>query len=65
MAMRIGADVGGTFTDVVLEIDDDRTGPEMFSAKVLTTYGAPEQGILEGVRTVVADARANLADLDT
>ena len=25
MAMRIGADVGGTFTDVVLEVDDDNS----------------------------------------
>ena len=66
MAMRIGADVGGTFTDVVLEVEDDSTsGPEMFSTKVLTTYEAPEQGILDGVRTVAAEAGANLADLDT
>jgi len=67
MTMRIGADVGGTFTDVVLEVDDptSKSGPEMFSTKVLTTYGAPEQGILDGVRTVVAEAGANLADLDT
>ena len=36
--MRIGADVGGTFTDVVLE-----TGSGMFSTKVLTTYDAPER----------------------
>ena len=67
MAMRIGADVGGTFTDVVLEVDDDNStsGPKMFSTKVLTTYEAPEQGILDGVRTVAAEASANLADLDT
>ena len=39
--MRIGADVGGTFTDVVLE-----TGGEIFSTKVLTTYESPEIGIL-------------------
>ena len=67
MAMRIGADVGGTFTDVVLEVDDDNStsGTKMFSTKVLTTYEAPEQGILDGVRTVAAEAGANLADLDT
>ena len=58
--MRIGADVGGTFTDVVLEID-----AEMFSTKVLTTYDAPERGILDGVATVVAEAGADLANLDT
>ena len=49
--MRNGADVGGTFTDVVLE-----TGAGMFSTKVLTTYDAPERGILDGVATVVAEA---------
>ncbi|MEO2172281.1 MAG: hydantoinase/oxoprolinase family protein, partial [Acidimicrobiales bacterium] len=58
--MRIGADVGGTFTDVVLETDAG-----MFSTKVLTTYDAPERGILDGVATVVAEAGADLADLDT
>ena len=57
--MRIGADVGGTFTDVVLE-----TGSGMFSTKVLTTYDAPERGILDGVRSVVAEAGADLADLE-
>ena len=57
--MRIGADVGGTFTDVVLE-----TGAGMFSTKVLTTYDAPERGILDGVRSVVAEADADLADLE-
>ncbi|HBA94622.1 MAG TPA: methylhydantoinase, partial [Acidimicrobiaceae bacterium] len=59
-SMRIGADVGGTFTDVVLETDAG-----MFSTKVLTTYDAPERGILDGVATVVAEAGADLADLDT
>jgi len=59
MGMRIGADVGGTFTDVVLETDDG-----LFSTKVLTTYDAPEQGILDGVHQVVADAGADLADLE-
>ena len=60
MSLRIGADVGGTFTDVVLE-----AGGELFSTKVLTTYDAPEQGILDGVATVVAEAGADLAELDT
>ena len=59
MGMRIGADVGGTFTDVVLETDDG-----LFSTKVLTTYDAPEQGILDGVHQVVADAGVDLADLE-
>jgi len=60
VSLRIGADVGGTFTDVVLEADG-----ELHSTKVLTTYDAPEQGILDGVATVLAEAGADLADLDT
>ena len=36
-AARLGVDIGGTFTDVVLEIAE-----RQFSTKVLTTYSAPE-----------------------
>jgi N-methylhydantoinase A len=44
---RLGADIGGTFTDLVLE------GPKgRFSTKVLTTYSAPEDAIIEGMHRV-------------
>ncbi len=46
-AVRIGVDIGGTFTDIVLE-----RGPERITAKVLTTPDAPE----EGVRQALAQA---------
>ena len=42
--VRIGVDIGGTFTDIVLE-----RGPERISAKVLTTSDAPEVGVREGL----------------
>lgn len=42
---RIGADVGGTFTDIVIE-DADGT---LHSSKVLTNQDAPEEGILSGI----------------
>jgi N-methylhydantoinase A len=58
--MRIGADIGGTFTDIVLENADG-----MFSTKVLTTYDAPERGVLDGIHQVVEEAEADLADLTT
>jgi N-methylhydantoinase A len=48
---KLGADIGGTFTDVVLEIDR-----QSFSAKVLTTYDAPERAIIEGMHRVCAKA---------
>ena len=48
---NLGVDIGGTFTDVVLEL-----GTAMFSAKVLTTYAAPEAAILEGLAQVCAKA---------
>lgn len=51
MTIRLGADIGGTFTDVVLDIRG-----KMFSTKVLTNYTAPEQAILDGIAIVCADA---------
>ena len=48
---RLGIDIGGTFTDVVLEI-----GTDLVSAKVLTTYAAPEDGIIEATNRVCAKA---------
>ena len=55
---RLGVDIGGTFTDVVLERADGR----MHTTKVLTTPSAPEQGVLEGVRVVLAAAGAQPGD---
>ncbi|AKS45015.1 N-methylhydantoinase A [Octadecabacter temperatus] len=44
---RLGVDIGGTFTDVVLEADG-----KSYSTKVLTTYAAPENAIIEGIHQV-------------
>jgi N-methylhydantoinase A len=44
---RLGVDIGGTFTDVVLE-----AGGKTFSTKVLTTYAAPENAIIDGIHQV-------------
>ena len=49
--IRLGADIGGTFTDVVLEV-----GAERFSTKVLTTYAAPEDAIVTGLHQVCCKA---------
>ncbi len=58
--MRIGSDIGGTFTDVVLE---NTSG--MFSAKVLTDNKEPEKGVFEGIRQVLLEAQTNWTDIDT
>ena len=55
---RIAIDIGGTFTDVVLEHGASRT-----TAKVLTTHGAPERGVMEGVASVLAEAGVAAADV--
>ncbi|MEZ7960498.1 MAG: hydantoinase/oxoprolinase family protein [Ilumatobacter sp.] len=49
-SVRFAADVGGTFTDVVLE----RARGDYASTKVLTTHDAPERAILEGVEQLAA-----------
>jgi N-methylhydantoinase A/oxoprolinase/acetone carboxylase beta subunit len=49
--IKFGADIGGTFTDAVLEVRG-----HLYSTKVLTTYAAPEDAILEGLRHVCAKA---------
>ena len=48
-ASRLAVDIGGTFTDLALEHPGGRT-----TIKVLTTPSAPEQGVLEGVRAILA-----------
>ena len=51
--VRLGADIGGTFTDIALDCRGT-----MYSTKVLTNYSAPEQAILDGIDIVLhADAR--------
>ena len=40
-SLRLGADIGGTFTDVVLDV-----AGRLHSTKVLTSYAEPEQAIL-------------------
>lgn len=55
---RLAVDIGGTFTDFVLDV-----GGRQFSRKVLTTSSAPEQGVLAGIDMIMADAGLRPADL--
>lgn len=57
--VRLGADIGGTFTDIVLEV-----GERLYSTKILTDYTAPEQPILDGITLLLAEAGLSPADLD-
>ncbi len=59
MTIRLGADIGGTFTDVAL----DHNGT-LHSTKILTNYAAPEQAILDGIDIVLAEANLSYSDLD-
>ncbi|RIK22095.1 MAG: hypothetical protein DCC52_13885, partial [Chloroflexi bacterium] len=59
--MRIGIDVGGTFTDVVL-IDDQRG--KIHYTKTFTTPKNPAQGVLNGIEKILNIADASIADLD-
>jgi N-methylhydantoinase A len=55
---RLAADIGGTFTDIVLE-----DGGKRWSGKVLTTTEAPELGVIEGIRLVLAESGRRPKDI--
>ena len=46
--LRIGVDVGGTFTDVVLEREEQH-----FTRKVLTTHDQPSEAALQGIQELL------------
>ncbi len=56
---RIGVDIGGTFTDLVLLDDSGRT----FFTKVSSTPAKPEEAVLTGVREIIATAKLPTGDL--
>ncbi|MDB5531076.1 MAG: Hydantoin utilization protein [Devosia sp.] len=56
---RLAADIGGTFTDVALEY-----GTSRFTAKVLTTPRAPEQGVIRGIVETLARASLTASEVD-
>lgn len=55
---RLAIDIGGTFTDLALEIDGRIT-----SAKVLTTPAAPERGVMDGIAEVLTKTGLSPADV--
>ncbi|HUR44149.1 MAG TPA: hydantoinase/oxoprolinase family protein [Aestuariivirga sp.] len=56
--LKLAADIGGTFTDIVLE-----AGKERWSGKVLTTTQAPERGVIEGIDLVLKQSGLEAEDI--
>ncbi len=56
---RLAVDIGGTFTDLVLEKGDGN----FHSVKVLTTPHAPERAVLEGTRRILAETGVAAGDV--
>ena len=56
---RLAVDIGGTFTDLVLEKGDGGFS----SVKVLTTPHAPEQAVLEGTKRILAEAGVTAGEI--
>ncbi|MEA2362399.1 MAG: N-methylhydantoinase [Thermoleophilaceae bacterium] len=60
MGYRLGADIGGTFTDV--QLLDDVTG-ELYVGKVPTTKEDPSKGFLQGVKRVTEERGIEVGDV--
>ena len=56
---RLAIDIGGTFTDIVLQWQS-----KLYSTKLLTTHEAPANAVLSGVQEIVANAGATLNGID-
>ncbi|MBI3199526.1 MAG: hydantoinase/oxoprolinase family protein, partial [Rhodospirillales bacterium] len=63
MSARLAVDIGGTFTDVVLETTIPGQTPRAHAIKILTTPDAPERAVLEGVRAILAEAKCAPSDV--
>ena len=56
--LRLAVDIGGTFTDIVLD-----SGSERMTSKVLTTASAPERAVVEGTAAILASAGRTFSDI--
>jgi N-methylhydantoinase A len=55
---RLAIDIGGTFTDVVIDVRGQH-----WTTKILTTSGAPEKGVIEAIRAALDRAGLQPADI--
>jgi N-methylhydantoinase A len=58
LPFKLAADIGGTFTDIVLE-----QGAKRWSLKLLTTTHAPELAVLDGAQQIIAQAGIKPEDI--
>lgn len=61
MGLRIGVDVGGTFTDLCMF--DDRNG-SLHITKVQSVPAAPDQGVMNGVHRILAESKYRAEDVE-
>ncbi len=59
--MRIGIDVGGTFTDIVL-VDD--TSGQIHYTKVMTTHHDLAEGVMSGIERILRQVGASFTTVD-
>jgi N-methylhydantoinase A len=60
-SIRMGADIGGTFTDVTL-IDEEG---KVHRGKTLTTHDDPSKGVVTGVQQVLKLAEKDISEVET
>jgi N-methylhydantoinase A len=60
MAYRLGVDVGGTFTDLMLVHDESG---DIFRIKTPSTPADPSEGVLSGVHRILRESGADVRDL--
>ena len=58
---RVGVDIGGTFTDVVLW---NIAGAHTEKTKLLTTPDEPSRAVMEGIRQILSDNNVAPREVD-
>lgn len=61
MTLKLGSDIGGTFTDLILASED---GSTFEIGKVLTTPDAPDEAVVTGTAQVLEAAGASASAID-
>ncbi len=59
MRNGLAIDIGGTFTDVVLQLFD-----RVHSTKVLTSHGDPSEAVVEGIARIFKQSKASVQDVE-